>query len=89
MLENAIKHNIVNEAKPLRIEIYGEEHFLVVRNNLQPKISAPVSTGLGLKNLVKRYALITSDEPVFSIETGYYIARLPLINTDNDERTNR
>ncbi|MHC1777240.1 MAG: sensor histidine kinase [Lentimicrobium sp.] len=89
VLENAIKHNIVNEAKPLRIEIYGEGHFLVVKNNLQPKISAPVSTGLGLKNLVKRYALITSDEPVFSIETGYYIARLPLINTDNDERTNR
>lgn len=89
VLENAIKHNIVNEAKPLRIEIFSEGHFLVVKNNLQPKISAPVSTGLGLKNLVKRYALITSDEPVFSIETGYYIARLPLINTDNDERTNR
>ncbi len=89
VLENAIKHNIVNEAKPLRIEIFSEGHFLVVKNNLQPKISAPVSTGLGLKNLVKRYALITSDEPLFSIETGYYIARLPLINTDNDERTNR
>lgn len=88
VLENAIKHNIVNEAKPLKIEIFGDGLFLVVKNNLQPKISAPVSTGLGLKNLVKRYALITSDEPAFSIENGYYIARLPLINTDEDERTN-
>ncbi len=89
VLENAIKHNIVNEAKPLKIEIFVVGNFLIVKNNLQPKISAPVSTGLGLKNLVKRYALITSEEPEFSIETGYYFARLPLLNTDDDERTNR
>ena len=89
VLENAIKHNIVNEAKPLKIEIFSEGHFLVIKNNLQPKISAPVSTGLGLKNIVKRYAFITTLEPSFSVETGYYIARLPLINTESDERTDR
>jgi LytS/YehU family sensor histidine kinase len=87
VLENAIKHNIVNEAKPLKIEIFSEGQFLVIKNNLQPKISAPVSTGLGLKNIVKRYALITILEPSFAIETGYYTARLPLINTENYERT--
>jgi sensor histidine kinase YesM len=87
VLENAIKHNIVNESKPLRIEIFSEGEFLVVKNTLQAKISAPVSTGLGLKNIVKRYALITTLEPSFRVETGHYIARLPLINTENDERT--
>jgi len=87
ILENAIKHNIVNESKPLLIEIFSEGQFLVVKNNLQPKISAPVSTGLGLKNLVKRYALITDMVPSFKVETNHYVARIPLIDTEYDERT--
>jgi sensor histidine kinase YesM len=81
VLENAIKHNIVNEAKPLKIEITSEESFLVVKNNIQPKISGN-STGLGLKNLVKRYALICNLEPGFTIVNNHYVARLPLINTE-------
>lgn len=82
VLENAIKHNIVNESKPLKIDIFSEETSLIVRNNIQPKISAVASTGLGLKNLVKRYGLISKFEPVFFVETGYYVAKLPLIETE-------
>lgn len=85
VLENAIKHNIVNKAKPLHISIYEENEFLVVRNSLQPKISAPASTGLGIKNLVKRYGMITDISPVFSLDASFYYARLPLISTDSDE----
>ena len=87
VLENAIKHNIINKSKPLSITVYNENSFLVVRNNIQPKISSGKSTGLGLKNLAKRYALISKSEPVFNIENDFYIAKLPLINTENDERT--
>jgi len=87
VLENAIKHNIINKSKPLHIDVYNEDTFLVVKNNIQPKISSGQSTGLGLKNLVKRYALISKSQPVFYIENNFYIAKLPLINTDNDERT--
>lgn len=87
VLENATKHNIVNESKPLLIEIYNEGMFLAVKNNIQPRISNSMSTGLGLKNLVKRYSLISNLEPSFKIETNHYIARLPLIKTDNDEGT--
>lgn len=83
VLENATKHNIVNEKKPLHIEIYNEALFLVIKNNIQPKISKGVSTGLGLKNLVKRYSLISEKEPVFWVENNYYIAKLPLINIEN------
>jgi two-component system LytT family sensor kinase len=49
VLENAMKHNIVNESKPLQIDIYNEKLMLIVKNNIQPKISKGVSTGLGLK----------------------------------------
>lgn len=88
VLENATKHNIVNDAKPLRIEIFNEGLYLVIRNNIQPKISKGVSTGLGLKNLIKRYAMISDKEPLFLVETSHYIAKLPLIEPENDERIN-
>ena len=86
VLENAIKHNIVNEAKPLKIEIFCEGAFLIVRNNLQPKISGK-STGVGLKNFVKRYGLISKLEPTFTMMNDCFVAQLPLIQTDGDEST--
>ena len=89
VLENAIKHNIVNEAKPLLIEIFSRDKALIIKNLLQPKISKGSSTGLGLKNLVKRYGLISSLTPVFSIENNHYVATLPLIIIENDERSDR
>lgn len=88
VLENATKHNIVNERKPLHIEIYNEGLFLVVKNNIQPKISKGISTRLGLKNLIKRYTLISEVQPVFLVENNYYIAKLPLINTEKNESIN-
>lgn len=87
LLENAMKHNIVNEEKPLKIEIYNEGDFLFIKNPIQPKISG-TSTGLGLKNLIKRYALICKLEPIFKVENNYYIAKIPLIKVEHDERTN-
>ncbi|HBZ26210.1 MAG TPA: hypothetical protein DEO54_08235 [Rikenellaceae bacterium] len=82
LLENAIKHNIVNEDKPLHIDIYSEGDYLFVRNNLQPKVSGK-STGVGLKNLTKRYALICEQSPVFSVTDNYYIAKIPLIHSES------
>ncbi len=81
LLENTIKHNIVNESKPLTIEIYSEDGYLIVKNNIQPKVSG-TSTGLGLKNLVKRYALITKLEPSFKVINNSYVAKIPLIKIE-------
>lgn len=88
VLENAIKHNIINESKPLKIEMFSKNNHLVVKNNIQPKISMSKSTGLGLKNLTKRYSMISAAKPVFSIDTNHYIAKLPLIDIEQDEHTN-
>lgn len=87
VLENAIKHNIVSNSQPLFIEIYTDKGQLIVKNNIQPKMSTGVSTGLGQKNLAKRYEMITDEIPVFSIKNTNYIVELPLIDTEYDERT--
>ncbi len=89
VMENAIKHNIVNLSQPLGIEIFHESGWLIIKNNMQRKISSNVSTGLGQKNLVKRYAMICEDIPQFMVESNHYIVCLPLIQTDHDERINR
>jgi sensor histidine kinase YesM len=88
VLENALKHNIINQSKPLRIELFNEGPFLIIKNNIQPKLSKGISTGLGLKNLIKRYSLVSNKEPVFMVETKHYVAKLPLINSEDDERIN-
>lgn len=88
VLENAIKHNIINVAKPLQIDITSENEWLIVRNNIQLKISSGVSTGLGQINMVKRYALICDSAPEFVVKTNHYIVRLPLIKSENNESNN-
>jgi len=87
ILENAIKHNLVSEEKPLHIEISMNENHLVVRNDLQPKMTGGRSTRLGQENLLKRYALISREVPEFRVETKHYQASLPLINPENNEST--
>ena len=87
-VENAIKHNIVNSDHPLKIEIYNESDWLVIKNNLQPKISSGTSTGLGQKNMIKRYAMITDRSPKFMVKTEHYEARLPLIKPEENESSN-
>ena len=88
VLENAVKHNIIDSSKPLQIDISNEKEWLIIRNNIQLKISRGVSTGLGQKNMVKRYAMICENTPEFVVKTNHYIVRLPLIKSDNNESNN-
>ena len=89
ILENALKHNIVIDSKPLSIEVYYQAPMLIIRNTLQFKPVTGTSTGIGLQNLSRRYALLGADLPVFGIENNFYIAKLPLIPPETDENTDR
>jgi two-component system LytT family sensor kinase len=77
LLENCVKHNIVSKEKPLHVKIYDSGiNSITVENNLQQKTLADNDSGLGLKNLTKRYNLlgvpdgvkIFSDESVFRVK---------------------
>lgn len=79
VLENAIKHNVVNNKTPLVINICIVDESLNISHILQPRISKIESTGIGQANLYKRYALVCKREPVFYIVNEKYVAHLPLI----------
>ena len=87
IFENAIKHNIVNEDNPLLIQIESHNDELIIKNNFQPKISKFTSTGLGQKNIKRRYDIICHETPSFYLEDGYYTARLPLISSEIAKRS--
>jgi two-component system LytT family sensor kinase len=80
LVENAIKHNIISDKKPLKIEMKIEGDFVIVKNNLQKKKT--INSGkepLGLENLKKRYTYL-SDASVEVIESdSTFIVKLPII----------
>lgn len=83
LIENAIKHNTYSKTNPLLINIYTDENGnLIVCNNLKARETIMASTGVGLENITRRYALITDHTPVFTKTETHFIARLPLLKAD-------
>lgn len=81
LVENAIKHNVITQSKPLHIEIGTEKDTIFVKNNLQKK-EVIGSTGQGLKNISGRYRLFSA-KPVRVEETnGYFRVTLPLLQVE-------
>ena len=78
LVENAVKHNVISESEPLVIDIYTEEDFLVVKNNLQLKQSKEEGTGQGLQNIVDRYTLLMNKEIEIQLNDDFFIVKVPL-----------
>ena len=80
LIENAIKHNIIADDKPLKIEMEIKNGYVIVRNNLQKRQT--INSGkapLGLENLKKRYAYL-SEASVEVIESdSTFTVKLPII----------
>ncbi len=81
LIENATKHNIVSRQQPLVISITDADGTIVVRNNLQPRISGGASTGLGLKNIGQQYTDISGQGIDIVRTKTEFIVKLPLLQT--------
>ncbi|MDG4653600.1 MULTISPECIES: sensor histidine kinase [Chryseobacterium] len=79
LVENAVKHNKATLSHPLTVEIYEEDKWLIIRNNLQPSISETEGTGLGLTNLNERYKLQLHKEIEIFQTKEYFIVKLPFL----------
>lgn len=83
LLENAIKHNIISKAKPLTVDIFVEDDTtLIVKNNLQRKSSVQYGTGVGLKNIASRYALLDKKIVEFRETKSEFTIALPLLENN-------
>ena len=79
LLENCIKHNIVSEKKPLHIKIYIEENELIIENNKQIKEVLQDRKGVGLQNIVSRYAILTKRNVIIQESETIFKVKLPIL----------
>ncbi len=79
LIENAVKHNIIDADTPLVIELYTEEAYFVVRNNIQKKNLVQESNRLGLASMESLYKFLTSTPIVISDDEKYFTVKIPFI----------
>jgi LytS/YehU family sensor histidine kinase len=79
MIENAIKHNVIDVSTPLVIDIFIKDDYVVVKNNLQRKHVVETSNKKGLAQFTTLYRYL-SNLPVIIEETDqYFQIKVPLI----------
>jgi hypothetical protein len=79
LLENTIKHNIVSQQKPLHIKIFIEKGYLVVQNDFRKKEVLQDRRGVGLQNIISRYAIITKRQVVIEQTDKHFTVQLPIL----------
>ena len=80
LFENAIKHNVISEKRPLMITVFvNEQNKLVIRNNLQLKDQETRSTKVGLDNIINRYQFFTNDTVEVEQTEDYFSVAIPLL----------
>jgi LytS/YehU family sensor histidine kinase len=79
LIENAIKHNIVNEQNPLTIRIFSTEEYLHIRNNLQKKSIIETSNKMGLENMKTLYGFLSQKQVEITEEADFFEVKIPLL----------
>ncbi|MFC2152494.1 sensor histidine kinase [Bacteroidota bacterium] len=85
LVENAIKHNIVDKEKPLKIEVFIEDLKIFIKNNIQLRDKDDNSNGVGLSNLRQRYFHLASIMPEISQVNNEFVVSIPLLKPEKKE----
>ncbi|MEP6750899.1 MAG: histidine kinase, partial [Bacteroidota bacterium] len=79
IIENAIKHNIIDIHKPLQVNIFIEHDQVVIQNNLQKKKFVETSNKQGLTNLQSLYHYLSGKPVVITEDNHHFTVKIPLI----------
>ena len=79
LVENAIKHNTADKDSPLVVNIYTEDGFIIVRNNLQRYRMVETSNKKGLASLQTLYKYYSDKAMEIKEEGSYFIIKIPLL----------
>lgn len=79
MLENAIKHNVIDSDSPLIVDIYVDDNYLVVKNNVQAKNNVETSNKRGLVQFLSLYRYLSPMPVVIDQTESHFIIKIPLI----------
>ncbi|MNJ86340.1 Sensor histidine kinase YpdA [compost metagenome] len=80
LVENALKHNRTTKKQPLIVRIYtNNSHELIVENVLLPIEKTLDSNGIGIRNIIRRYHLLSEKEPKIEKSDSLYKVIIPLL----------
>jgi ligand-binding sensor domain-containing protein len=79
LMENAIKHNIIDTESPLTIDIFIEGDRLLVRNNLQRKNFVETSNKQGLSSMNSLYHYLSGKDIIIQEDEKYFTVKIPLL----------
>jgi hypothetical protein len=79
LIENALKHNVIDSEKPLVVEVYSSGDYLVVSNNLQSRKLVETSNKQGLENLRSLYRFMTDRAVVLETSETRFTVKVPLL----------
>ena len=79
LIDNAIKHNIVQASLPLQITIWDENGYLNIHNNKQLKKQIETSNGQGIAQLQQLYSYLTHKKIYIEETDEHYTIKIPLL----------
>ncbi len=79
LLENAIKHNSIDDESPLLIRIHSDTSTLYVTNQLQRKVFVETSNKQGLASLQSLYHYLGSCEVSITETSTHFTVAIPLL----------
>ena len=79
LIENALKHNAISKLYPLRLSIYVENDYLIIKNSMKPMEEETQGTQIGLANLKSRYELLFHKEIIVENDGLFFSVELPII----------
>lgn len=79
LIDNAIKHNIVQASEPLKVIIWDEGEYLHVYNNKQLRNQISTSNGMGLQQLKQLYSFLTDEEIIVDNNEEHFTIKIPLL----------
>ncbi|HBC79404.1 MAG TPA: hypothetical protein DCZ51_12280 [Bacteroidales bacterium] len=80
LVENAVKHNVFTKDNQLIVEIIENDGYIIVQNNINKRKLLQESTGIGLQNIRKRYAIESDKEVLIDVSDNYFVVRLPKLS---------
>jgi two-component system, LytTR family, sensor kinase len=80
LLENAIKHNAFTAENPLFIQLFYNDGWITVRNNIRPKVVQEPTSGMGLINLSERYKILSGDELLIRSDDSFFSVTIKVLS---------
>jgi sensor histidine kinase YesM len=81
LIENIFKHNSITDLKPIKIKIYIENEFFVVKNTKNQKTES-TTTKIGLENIKRRYEILSQKSIHVVDENNFFLVYLPIIKLE-------